>query len=78
MTEQNLAQYGAIGVMLMVLLGLFVWVFKLMITRLLEHLQKFEVFMTNSITVQSEVSQALKALRESIETRQSVRTSRMG
>lgn len=46
---ETLVQYGAIGVILTVLLTLFVWVFRLLVNRLIQHLDNFEKFMVEQI-----------------------------
>jgi hypothetical protein len=55
--EQTLLQYGAIGAILCVLLLLFVWVFKVLFSRLIQHMDALQAFMTTQVQVMREISE---------------------
>jgi uncharacterized membrane protein len=58
--EQHLAQYGAIGVLLAVFVVLFVWMFKALFSRFLQHLD----VLTTSLR---EIVKALEAIKLAVE-----------
>lgn len=58
--EQHLAQYGAIGVLLGVFVVLFVWMFKVLFSRFIQHLD----VLTTSL---KEIVKALESLKSAVE-----------
>lgn len=58
--EQHLAQYGAVGVLLSVFVVLFVWMFKTLFTRFIQHLD-------NLTATLNEMVRVLGALKNSVE-----------
>jgi len=58
MVEQ-LAQYGAIGIVLAVILGLFLWAFKRLFEHVLQGQAEFKIFMDASV-------KAMEGVREEI------------
>lgn len=58
--EQHLAQYGAVGVLLSVFVVLFIWMFKVLFSRFLQHLDN----LTSGL---KEIVEALRALKTFME-----------
>lgn len=61
--EQHLAQYGAIGVLLALFVATFIWMFRVLFTRFLQHLDT----LTTSL---KEIVEALEALKKSVDDHQ--------
>jgi hypothetical protein len=59
--QQNLAQYGAVGVLLAVFVTLFVWMFRVLLTRFLQHLDAV-------VATLKEISNTLYGLKLVVET----------
>jgi multidrug efflux pump subunit AcrB len=56
--------HGAIGALAVLFLGLFLWMFKMMFNRLLQHLDRSEGFMTAQVDTMRELTAANKATHE--------------